>query len=345
MKLARLAAWAIASTMVAGSAFAQAPTPPAAPSTGTLETVKARGQLNCGVYGTVAGFSLLDSQGRMNGLDADMCRAVATAVLGDASKVKFIPVSGITRFTALQSGEIDLLARETTWTTQRESSLGLLFAGTNFYDGTGFMVKASSGIKAATDLSGATICVAPGTSTELAVQDYFGERKLPFTPVLIDDLNTIQQAFISGRCDAYSTDRSGLAAFRYAQPTPTDYVLLTDIISKEPDGPAVRKGDDRWFDLVRWTLFAQMTAEELGVTSKNVDAMAAGTNPDIRRLLGAEGGIGKSLGVDDKWAFNIVKQVGNYGEMYDRDIGPLAIPRGLNSPWTKGGLQYAPPMR
>ncbi len=343
MKLALLAACAVASTMVAGVAFAQAPAP--SPGNGTLEAVRSRGQLICGVYGSVAGFSLLDSQGRMNGLDADMCRAVATAIFGDASKVKFVAVSGITRFTALQSGEIDLLSRETTWTTQRESSLGLLFAGTNFYDGTGFMVKASAGIKAATDLAGATICVAPGTSTELAVQDYFGQRKLQFTPVLIDDLNTIQQAFISGRCDAYSTDRSGLAAFRYAQATPADYVLLPEIISKEPDGPAVRKGDDRWFDLVRWTLFAQMTAEELGVTSQNIDAMAAGTNPDIRRLLGADGDIGKSLGVDNKWAFNIVKQVGNYGEMYDRNIGPLAIPRGLNSPWTKGGLQYAPPMR
>ncbi len=272
----------------------------------TLDSVRARGQLACGVYGTVAGFSLLSGKGEMLGLDADICRAVAAAVFGDAKKVKFVPVSAVSRFTALQSGEIDLLARETTWTTTRESNFGLLFAGINFYDGTGFMLR--------------------------------------FTPVLIDDLSTIQNALLSGQCDAYSTDRSGLAAFRSQQGDPADLLLLPGIISKEPDGPVVRKGDDKWFDTVRWTLFAQLTAEEVGISAGTADRMLASTRPEARRLLGTDGNVGKSLRLDNAWAFNVVKQVGNYGELYDRGIDPLAILRGLNSFWNKGGLQYAPPM-
>ena len=215
----------------------------------------------------------------------------------------------------------------------------------NFYDGTGFIVRASSDVRSVAELSGATICIAPGTSTELAVADYFGQHNLKYTPVVIDDLNTMQQTFLSGRCDVYSTDRSGLAAFRARQATPDDFLLLPEIISKEPLGPAVRKGDDKWFDVVRWTLYVQVAAEELGVSTTTVDAMANSRNPDIRRLLGTEGDVGKSLGLDNRWAFNVVKQVGNYGELYDRNIAPLAIPRGINNLWTKGGMQYAPPVR
>ena len=300
MPTSRILSTVASALMLAAPAFAQAPTSPPVGASVTLDAVRAHGQLSCGVYGTVAGFSLANSKGEMIGLDADMCRAVGAAVLGDAAKVRFVPLSGVQRFTALQSGEIDMLVRETTWTTTRESSLGLMFAGINFYDGTGFVVKAASGVKATSDLAGATICVAPGTSTELAVSDYFGQRSIKFTPVLIDDLNTIQQTFLSGRCDAYSTDRSNLASFRAQQRTPSDFLLLREIISKEPLGPAVRKGDDKWFDVVRWTLFAQVAAEELGVTSKNVDEMAGSKNPEVRRLLGLEGDVGRTLGLDNR---------------------------------------------
>lgn len=343
MLTSRVLATAAAAMTLVASAFAQ--TPPPSGASGTLDAVRARGQLSCGVYGTVPGFSLANSKGEMVGLDADLCRAVTAAALGDATKVRFVSLSGVQRFLALQSGEIDILARQSSWTTTRESNLGLLFAGVNFYDGAGFVVRASAGVKAVTDLAGATICVAPGTSTELAVADYFGQRNLAFTPVLIDDLNTIQQAFLSGRCDAYSTDRSALASFRARQSAPEDFLLLPETISKEPLGPVVRKGNDKWFDVIRWTLFAQVAAEELEVSSKTVDTMASSKNADVRRLLGTDGDIGKSLGLDNKWAFNAIKQVGNYGEIYDRDIAPLAIPRGINNLWTKGGLQYSPPIR
>jgi general L-amino acid transport system substrate-binding protein len=312
----------------------------------TLDATQKRGALQCGVSGDVAGFSLPDSQGVMRGIDADVCRAVAAAALGDASKVKFVPVTTQNRFTALQSGEIDVLAAETTWTLGREASLGLEFAGIDFYDGTGFLVKTSAGVKSAKELDGATICVQPGTSTELAVADYFRANNIKFTPIEIQDLQEIRTAFLSGRCDAYSTDSSALAAFRFIQGEKAkDLTLLPEIISKEPLGPSVRKGDDKWFDLVRWTMFAMLTAEELGVTSKNVDQMMSSTNPDVRRLLGLDGDLGKSLGVDPKWAATIVKQVGNFGEMWDRDIAPMGVPRGINGLWNKGGLMYAPPMR
>ena len=312
----------------------------------TIDTIKSRGQLVCGVSTGVAGFSLADSKGVTQGIDADTCRAVAAAILGDANKVRFVPTTTTNRFTALQSGELDMLGRSTTWTLGREGNLGLLFAGVNFYDGTGFLVKSAAGVKSVKDLDGATICVQPGTSTELAIADYFRLNKLKFTPVLIQDLAEIQNTYLAGRCDSYSTDASGLAAFRYQQgPKAEEHVLLPEIISKEPLGMMVRKGDDKFFDLVRWTLFAMIQAEESGVTSKNVDEMLKSTNPDIRRLVGTEGDMGKALGVDNRWAVNVIKGVGNYGEMWDRTVAPLGIPRGINNLWNKGGLHYPPPIR
>lgn len=312
----------------------------------TVDSIRSKGQLVCGVSTGVAGFSLADSKGVVQGIDADTCRAVAAAVLGDASKIRFVPTTTTNRFTALQSGEVDLLVRSTTWTLGREANLGLLFAGVNFYDGTGFLVKASTGVKSVKELNGATICVQPGTSTELAIADYFRLNNLKFSPILIQDLAELQGAYLSGRCDAYSTDLSGLASFRYQQgPKASEHTLLPEIISKEPLGMMVRKGDDKFFDVVRWTLFALFQAEESGVTMKNVDEMQNSTNPDIRRLLGAEGDMGKALGLDNKWAVNIIKAVGNYGEIWERDITPLGIKRGINNLWNKGGLHYPPPIR
>ena len=312
----------------------------------TIDAIKAKGMLVCGVSTGVAGFSLADSKGVVQGIDADTCRAVAAAILGDGNKVRFVPTNTTNRFTALQSGEIDLLVRSTTWTLGREGNLGLMFAGVNFYDGTGFMVKASAGVKSAKELNGATICVQPGTSTELAIADYFRLNNIKFTPVLIQDLAEIQSTYLSGRCDAYSTDLSGLAAFRFQQgPKASEHVLLPEIISKEPLGLMVRKGDDKFFDVVRWTMFAMFQAEESGVTSKNVDEMLKSANPDIRRLLGTEGDMGKALGIDNRWAVNIIKAVGNYGEMWERNIAPMGIPRGVNNLWNHGGLHYPPPIR
>ena len=333
--------------LLLGAALA-APPPARAQGSGsaTIDTIKSRGQLVCGVSTGVAGFSLADSKGVTQGIDADTCRAVAAAILGDAGKVRFVPTTTTNRFTALQSGELDLLVRSTTWTLGREGNLGLLFAGVNFYDGTGFLVKSAAGVKSVKDLDGATICVQPGTSTELAIADYFRLNKLKFTPVLIQDLAEIQNTYLAGRCDAYSTDASGLASFRFQQgPKAEEHVLLPEIISKEPLGMMVRKGDDKFFDLVRWTLFAMLQAEESGVSSKNVDEMLKSTNPDIRRLLGNEGDMGKALGVDNKWAVSVIKGVGNYGEMWDRTVAPLGIPRGINNLWNKGGLHYPPPIR
>ena len=312
----------------------------------TLDAAKTRAQILCGISGQVPGFSLPDSQGVMRGLDADTCRAVAAAAIGDATKVKFVPTTTQNRFTALQSGEVDMLSRSTTWTLGREGNLGLMFAWVNYYDGTGFLVKKSSGVDSAKKMDGATICVQPGTSTELAIADFYRVNKMKFTPILIQDLPELQGAFLSGRCDAYSTDASALATFRFSQgPKAADLVLLPEIISKEPLGVMVRKGDDKWFDLVRWTFIALITAEEKGVTAANVDSMLTSTDPDIRRLLGVDGDLGKALGLDNKWAYNVIKQVGNFGEMWDRNITPMGVPRSINNLWTKGGLQYAPPMR
>ncbi len=340
---AALIAGVVFSFGLAGSVLAQTPS---ASGSATLDNVRKRGELLCGMAGTVPGFSLADSQGVMRGLDADSCRIVAAAALGDASKVKFVVTTTQNRFTALQSGEVDMLSRSTTWTLSREGNLGLMFAWINYFDGTGFLVKKSAGIKSAKEMDGATICVQPGTSTELAIADYYRVNNMKFTPILIQDINEIQGAFLSGRCDAYSTDASALATFRFSQgPKADDLVLLSDIISKEPLGVMVRKGDDKWFDLVRWSFVAALTAEENGVTSKNIDTFADSKIPDIRRLLGLEGELGKALGVDQKWAYNIVKQVGNFAEIWDRNITPMGVPRGINNLWNKGGLQYAPPMR
>jgi general L-amino acid transport system substrate-binding protein len=312
----------------------------------TLDAVTKRGQVICGIAGDVPGMSLVDSQGIMRGLDADTCRAVTAAALGDASKVKFATLTTQNRFTGLQSGEVDLLSRSTTWTLGREGNLGLEFAWVNYYDGTGFLVKKAAGVKSVKELDGASICIQPGTSTELAINDYFRVNNLKFTPILIQDLTQVEGAFLSGRCDAYSTDGSSLATFRFSQgPKADELVLLPELISKEPLGVMVRKGDDKWFDLVRWTLIAMLSAEEKGITSKNVDTFLTSTDPETRRLLGVEGDMGKALGVNNKWAYNVIKQVGNFGEVWDRNIAPMGVPRGLNNLWTKGGLQYPPPVR
>ncbi len=345
IRFARLAVLGVTAGFLIGAGWVR---PVAAQGSGsaTLDASRAHGQLLCGIAGNIPGFSLPDSQGIMKGLDADTCRAVAAAALGDAGKAKFVPTTTQNRFTALQSGEVDLLARETTWTLGREGNLGLEFAWINYYDGTGFLVKTSAGVKSAKEMDGATVCVQPGSSTELAINDYFRLNKLKFTPITIADLSEIQAAFLSGRCDAYSTDASALATFRFTQgPKANDLVLLPEIISKEPLGVMVRKGDDKWFDLVRWTFAAMITAEEKGITSANVDTFMDSTDPDIRRLLGVEGDMGKALGLDNKWAYNVIKQVGNLGEMWDRDITPMGVPRGINNLWNKGGLQYAPPIR
>jgi len=341
----RMSALGLVTALAIASGWAQSAAAQGSGSA-TLDAAKARGTVLCGLSGQVPGFSLLDSQGVMRGLDADTCRAVTAAALGDASKMKFVATTTQNRFTALQSGEVDLLSRSTTWTLGREGNLGLEFAWVNYYDGTGFLVKKTSGVKAAKDMDGATICVQPGTSTELAINDFYRVNKMKFTPILIADLSEIQGAFLSGRCDAYSTDASALATFRFSQgPKADDLVLLPDIISKEPLGVMVRKGDDKWFDLVRWTFAAMITAEEKGITSANVDSFMTSTDPDIRRLLGLEGDMGKALGLDNKWAYNVIKAVGNLGEMWDRNITPMGVPRGINNIWTKGGLQYAPPIR
>ncbi|MSO91187.1 MAG: amino acid ABC transporter substrate-binding protein [Acetobacteraceae bacterium] len=331
--------------VLAGNAFAQGASTQGSGSA-TLDAIRQRGDLRCGVAGTTAGLSLPDSQGVMRGLDADHCRALTAAIFGDASKVKFIPTTAQSRFTALQSGEVDVLFRNTTWTLSREANLGTLFAGVNYYDGTAFLVKKASGVKAAKELGGATVCVAPGTSTEFAVADFFRVNNLKWTPVIIAEITEIRAAFLSGRCDAYSTDFSGLVSFRFSQgDKKDDFVLLPDIISKEPLGPMVRKGDDKFFDLVRWTMFVLLTAEELGVTQANVDSHMESKIPDVRRLLGLEGDLGKALGVDNSFSVAIVKAAGNFGETWDRNITPMGVPRGVNNLWNKGGLHYAPPMR
>jgi general L-amino acid transport system substrate-binding protein len=326
-------------SLLAGSALAQG-------RSATLDSVAARGQLVCGVGGDIAGFSLVDGLGVMRGLDADGCRAIAAAVLGDANKVRFVPLTTVTRFTALQSGEVDVLLRNTSWTLTRESNLGLMFAATNFWDSTGFIVKKASGIKSVSELNGATLCVRPGTATEIDVADWSRNHDVKFTPVLIGDVNAIQQAFLSGRCDAYTTDSSQLAGFRFTQGANADQlVILPGTVSPAQSGSMVRKGDDAWFDIVRWVHYAQVSAEMLKVTSASAQSQLASSNPDIRRLLGVDSGLGKSLGLDDRWAYNVITQVGNYGEMYQRDIAPLGLPRGPNALTAAGGLQYAPLLR
>ncbi len=339
--LRSFAVLATAVVMGISIAWAQAPVPPP-----MLETIRARGHLICGVSSGVAGFSLPDSAGNWRGLDVDLCRAVATTIFGDANKVRFVGLSSQVRFTALQSGEVDLLARNTTFTLTRDISLGFDFVGINFYDGQGFMVRRSAGITSATQLDGATICMQPGTTTELNVADWFRTRNLTFTPVLIEKFDDVNAAFFAGRCDAYTTDQSGLAAVRITQgDRANDYVILPEQISKEPLGPLVRQGDARFADLVRWSLYAMVAAEELGLSSANIEQSRDSANPDIQRFIGRTGDLGQMMGVDNAWAYNIVKQIGNYGESFTRNIAPLGVPRGHNELWTKGGLMYAPPIR
>ncbi|HEX3499940.1 MAG TPA: amino acid ABC transporter substrate-binding protein [Stellaceae bacterium] len=315
----------------------------------TLDAVKKNGVLSCGVSTGLTGFSQADSQGRYTGLDVDVCRMVAAAVLGDASKVKFVPLSSQQRFTAIQSGEVDMLSRTTTWTLQRDTQLGLTFAPVVFYDGQGFMVPKKLGVKSAKELKGATICVQPGTTTELNLADFFRSNKLDFKPVVIEKLEEVEAAYFSGRCDAYTTDRSGLAATRIGKASnPDEHVILPEVISKEPLAPAVRHGDDEWFGIVKWSVFASIEAEEDGITSKNVDEKTKSDDPNIKRFLGVTPGMGKAVGLDEKWAYNIVKQVGNYGEVFERNVGKdsaLKLERGLNDLWTKGGLMYSMPVR
>jgi general L-amino acid transport system substrate-binding protein len=318
---------------------------------GTLDDVKAKGFVQCGVNGSnLAGFGAQDSAGNWSGLDVDLCRAVAAAVFGDATKVKFTPLSAKDRFPALQSGEIDVLARNTTWSASRDSQLGFDFRAVNYYDGQGFMVTKALNVKSALELSGAAVCVQSGTTTELNLADYFKANKMEYKPVVFEKQEEVDAAYQSGRCDVYTTDQSGLYSIRLALANPADHVILPEIISKEPLGPAVRQNDSKWFDVVSYAHYAMITAEDFGITQANLEEMVKSENPDIKRFLGEEKDqtIGKDLGLDEKWAYNIVKQVGNYGESFERNVGqasPLKIERGLNALWSKGGLQYAPPIR
>ncbi|MDJ0983200.1 MAG: amino acid ABC transporter substrate-binding protein [Kiloniellales bacterium] len=319
-----------------------------AASAGTLDDVRGKGSVQCGVSQGLPGFSNPDTAGNWTGLDVDVCRGVAAAIFGDASKVKYTPLSAKERFTALQSGEVDVLSRNTTWTLVRDTSLGLDFVGVNYYDGQGFMVRSDLGIKSAKELAGASVCVNIGTTTELNMADFFRSNNMDYKPVVFEKADEVVAAYDAGRCDVYTTDASGLAAQRIKLKDPNAHVILPEIISKEPLGPVVRHGDNNWGDVVRWTLFAMVEAEELGVTSANVDEMKSSSNPNIKRLLGAEGEMGKSLGLPNEWAYNVIKQVGNYGESYDRNVGPntaLKLERGLNALWKDGGLQYPMPVR
>ena len=312
----------------------------------TLDTVRSKGFVQCGVNTGIAGFSQPDSKGVWKGIDVDVCRAVAAAVLGDAAKVRYTPLTAQQRFTALQSGEVDILSRNTTWTITRDTSLGLNFVGINYYDGQGFMVPRKLKVKSAKQLNGATVCVQPGTTTELNLSDYFRANRMSFKPVVIEKLEEVLNAYFAGRCDVFTTDHSGLISLRATRaPKPDEHLILPEIISKEPLGPAVRHGDDRWFDVVKWSLFAMIEAEELGLSSKNIDERAKSDNPSIQRFVGATGDVGKMLGVDNRWALQIVKQVGNYGESFETNLKPLGFERGLNRLWNQGGLLYVPPIR
>jgi general L-amino acid transport system substrate-binding protein len=314
----------------------------------TLKAVKDRGILNCGANGTLAGFGLPDAQGKWHGLDVDICRALAAAIFNDPNKVKFTPLTAKDRFTALQSGEIDVLSRNTTWTLSRDTSLGLNFTGVDFYDGQGFMVRKALKVNSALELNGASVCVQQGTTTELNLADYFRAHKMQLKTVTFATANEAVKSYDAGRCDAYTTDSSGLYAERLRLANPDDHIILPEIISKEPLGPVVRHGDDQWFDIVKWTLFAMLNAEELGITQKNIDEMMKSTNPAIKRFVGTEGNYGEQLGLTKDWAVRIVKAVGNYGEAFERNVGkgsPLKIDRGLNKLWNRGGIQYAPPIR
>ena len=331
-------ALALIGTLTAGSAMAAS----------TLESVKAKGHLQCGVTTGLPGFSQPDDKGHWTGIDVDTCRAIAAAVFGDSNKVEFTPLTAKERFTALQSGEIDVLSRNTTWTLTRDASLGLNFAGVNYYDGQGFLVSKKLGVDDAMQLDGATICVQAGTTTELNLADYFRAKGMKFKPLVFDSSEQTVTGFANGRCDVLTSDRSQLAALRSKLADPSSAKILPNVISKEPLGPVVRQGDDQWFNIVKWSLFTQLNAEELGITMDNVDKMKTADNPNIKRLLGTDGDMGEKLGLSADFGYNIVSQVGNYGEMYDRNVGPdtpLGLDRGINALWTEGGIMYAPPLR
>ncbi len=315
---------------------------------GTLDDVKAKGFVQCGVNTGLAGFSISDSKGEWKGLDVDFCRAVAAAIFGDPTKVKFTPLSAKERFTALQSGEIDLLSRNTTWTMSRDTKQGK-FAGVMYYDGQGFMVRKSLGITSAKQLNGATVCTQTGTTTELNLADWFRANKLEYKLVSFEKDVEVVKTYDTGGCDVLTTDASGLYAERLKLVNPDEHMVLPEIISKEPLGPMVRSGDDAWFNVVKWSYFALVQAEELGIDQKNVDELLAKSdNPEIKRMLGKDGSFGADIGLPNSWAYAIIKGVGNYGEVFERNVGvntPLKISRGLNALWTKGGLQYSPPIR
>ena len=314
----------------------------------TFDAVKARGTLNCGVNVGVAGFSLPDSQGVWRGMDADLCRGLAAAVFGDPAKVRFVPLTAVQRFTALQSGEIDVLIRQTTLTMTRDTSLGLRMVAVNLYDGHGFMVRKDAGVAEPKGMDGMTICLSPGTTNELVTTDWFRTNNLRFTPLLQERMQDNATALQSGRCDAIGTDATQLAALRSQFTNPANFVILPERFSKEPYGPVVRRDDQEWFDVVRWTLSALIQAEELGVSSGNLDQMRGSPNPEIRRLLGVDPVLGNSLKLDPAWAANAIKAIGNYGELFDRNLGPqtpIGLERGLNRLWTNGGLMYSWPMR
>ncbi len=317
-------------------------------SANTLQNTIQRGAVQCGVSDGLPGFSAPDDQGEWQGLDVDVCRAVAAAVFGDADAVRYISLNAGERFTALQSGEVDVLSRNTTWTTTRDTTLGLNFTGVTFYDGIGFMINRDLGVSSALDLDGAAICVQSGTTTELNVADYFRANGMEFDPIVFDTSEQTVGGYEAGRCDVLTSDTSQLAALRIQLSDPDQSVILPEIISKEPLGPVVRQGDDQWFNIVKWSLFAMLNAEEMGITQENVDEMSNSDDPDIARLLGQDGNYGEGMGLDANWAYNIISQVGNYGESFERNVGmgsPLQIERGINALWTNGGIQYAPPIR
>lgn len=330
-----------AATLLAGAGMAQEGT--------TLAQVKERGELNCGVNTGLVGFAAPDASGNWTGFDVAYCRALAAAVLGDPTKVRFVPTTGQTRFTALSSGEVDVLARNSTWTYSRDTDLALDFVGVNYYDGQGFMVRKDLGVTSAKELDGATVCIQTGTTTELNLADYFRANNLTYTPVNIDSNAEGEQQYMAGACDAYTTDASGLAATRAAFADPENHIILPEIISKEPLGPAVRHGDNNWGDIARWTLNALIAAEEYGVTSRNIEELVRSSeNPEVQRLLGTTDELGAMMGLDAEWARRAILAGGNYGEIFAANIGeqtPIGLARGLNAQWTQGGLLYAPPFR
>ncbi|HSW06202.1 amino acid ABC transporter substrate-binding protein [Aquabacterium sp.] len=315
----------------------------------TVDAIKARGQLVCGVNTGLAGFSAADSQGNWTGLDVDVCKAIAAAMLGDASKVKYVPLNAQQRFTALQSGEIDILSRNTTWTLTRDASLGMLFTNTTYYDGQGFMVPAKGKIKSAKQLKGATVCVQSGTTTEKNLTDFSRANKLDIKPVVFEKVEAATGAYFAGRCQAYTTDASGLASQRKQEAkNPADHLILPELISKEPLGPSVRRGDDEFFSIAKWVVYALVEAEEYDLTQANVDQQKSSTDPVVMRILGTSEDTGKLLGLDKDWAYRAIKATGNYGEIFERNVGSksqLGLPRGVNNLWNKGGIMYAPPVR